>query len=467
MSVPVVELVAAIGLGIATLLVARWRLGAGLAVAVAALALGGSSVDAVRDVFQTARWGPLAALALVPLLDRRIPRRPAPTHLLAGGAVAVAAISAAWSVDPRLTVARAASFAVVIWIAFLVVAPAVRRAERHAIATSLAVVASAALVASVVVWVIAPDRALASNELRGIFENANGFGLFVALLYPFARFSLDRRAGSVPAAVSVLPVAVVVALSGSRSGLLALVVAVAAYEAPFRRWGRLVTQLAASAVIIAGFAAWAPILPGARTATDAPPDTVVEDPADPEGETPPTDAPPVAAPPLRDAAGTLLGTARPPNQAWLDAFSGSRFEAWDAAGEIIARRPVLGFGFGTGDRLFTRFEYGFRFYQGANPANAYLQTVMELGVVAGFVLLLPVLVAAVVSLSQLARTRRTVEDAVFAAVLLAGLAAAVVESLLAAAGAPWALIVWSCAAVVLTRGSQPAAEPAPVATGRA
>lgn len=133
------------------------------------------------------------------------------------------------------------------------------------------------------------------------------------------------------------------------------------------------------------------------------------------------------------------------NRSRLSTFLGARDEAWKAAARTIEQRPVLGFGFGTGeDRLFARlgYERTFVFFQGEGPANAYLQIAMTLGIV-GIVLFLVPLGGAAVGAARAAASPWV--PALFAA----SVAAAIFESTLTSAGAPWAYLAWLPVAALL------------------
>jgi hypothetical protein len=132
----------------------------------------------------------------------------------------------------------------------------------------------------------------------------------------------------------------------------------------------------------------------------------------------------------------------------LTTLLGARNEAWSVSAKIIERRPVNGFGFGTGeDHLYSRFDYQFTWFQGSGPSNGYVQAAMDLGLAGLVVLLVPIAYAAWIARTLLGR------DVWLLALLAMTLVAAVFESTLTPAGAPWAYLMWFPVAALLSRGN--------------
>lgn len=458
----VVEVAFAVALAVITFVVARRSFAAALVIALTALTFALSSVPWVKDLFLAARWGPLGALAAHGVLERWSSSwRPSVVEAFMVAVGVVAGASVLWSVEPQLTALRAISFAALLCVAFLLAGPRLARAGDPAAVDLVALLAPVVVGLSLMLWAVVPERAIMSNELRGFIENANGLGLLVALTYPFVLAAVERRSDSPwwPLAMMVVA-ASVIALSASRSGMLAIVVGVSAYELARRHWRRMAAELAVCAGVILGLALWAPVLwvpPEAKPATDQP---AASDAAAGPMPTGRAEGGPAAVsrrqaatvsgyrPPPRTS---LIGTGGSPGQSWFGAFTGARSEGWDAAVDIVSDRPLLGYGFGTGDRLFDRFRLTFLYYQGANPGNGYLQLLMEVGALGATVVLAPLVLATVAAVRLVVSGERdnTPCTVAVAALLLAGVAAATVESLFTAAGAPWAMLIWVSAAAVL------------------
>src|SRR5207245_2216858 len=110
----------------------------------------------------------------------------------------------------------------------------------------------------------------------------------------------------------------------------------------------------------------------------------------------------------------------------LSRLTGARSETWPVAWRFIRVRPVQGYGFGTGDRLFGLYpsRVHFVFFEGANPSDGYLQLAMELGIVGGLLFLFPIFVAARYAVRALSREDGEGARAAFAAVFFASLAVA-------------------------------------------
>jgi ABC-type amino acid transport substrate-binding protein len=145
--------------------------------------------------------------------------------------------------------------------------------------------------------------------------------------------------------------------------------------------------------------------------------------------------------------------ARAPSapESFIGRLTGARSEAWRASARLVAAKPVLGYGFGVGDRLFSRYpeKADFSFFQGDNPNNAYVQLVTELGIVGGLLFVLPLALALHAGFRVLRDVDGWAPQAAFPVVLFVGCVAALVESILTSAGAPWELLIWSAAALSL------------------
>jgi hypothetical protein len=358
---------------------------------------------------------------------------------------AIFALSAVWSIDPELTLLRAASFGLMLFG----VVRLVNRSSRDpgALADAIAALAGLVAAASLLLWFVRPEIAVYVGELRGVLENQNGLGLFLGLTYPFALAAVDRRTGArIWLVAMTAPVGLMIGLTESRSGALALVAGVTAYELASRFPRRLLLHLL---VGIGGFMAVSlsvSSLEGAPVASTPP-----TPPANPSG--PPAPIDPVERP-------DVLGRGGVAGQGRLATLLGARNEAWGATADLIGDRPLVGYGFGSGDRVFARYpnRASFLFFQGANPNNGYLQAVLELGLVLSLVILLPLLSALATGIRRAFQRAYSVEQAALLACLVAGLVAGIFESLFTAAGAPWAMLIWLSAAALLYERATPRAD---------
>jgi O-antigen ligase len=126
-----------------------------------------------------------------------------------------------------------------------------------------------------------------------------------------------------------------------------------------------------------------------------------------------------------------------------------RNEAWSATIDLIEERPVVGYGFGTGDRLLDPAQ--FKHFAGISPHNAYLEAVLELGLLGALLLLAPLGAGLARTLRTIRRPARSPEVAAFGAVLVGGLCDGIFEDVFVAAGSPFAPLIWLACAVVLVR----------------
>jgi O-antigen ligase len=414
----------------------RWPLA--VALLVGSYALSWTWVSWLRTPASACYWGSFLALMAWWLPTLRT-RRAIPLLVGVSAAIAVLAASAAWSIDPHRTLSELARFAPVLLAATLVADRVARPADRAALVRALSLLAPAFVLASLAAAVALEDEIPRQlGGIGGVFDGPNLFGILVALTVPYT-LAREWIARTVAARLCVVAGAgFLVALSAGRSGLVALVAALIAVGASSRRWLDLGVMLVCLCLAVGIAVTWSPAVPtfGQRTGLTA-------------------DAPASGTSGEAASAGQLLGGDRPPGQSRLSALLGARDEAWREAWRLAGERPALGNGFGTGAVVFDHYgsRVRFRYFVGAfgggqTPHNAYLQTVVELGVVGGLLLLLPLVLAGVSAAWLVARRRAGRDTAAFCGSLAAFLVAAVFEGLFAGAGAA-TLLGWLAAAAVL------------------
>lgn len=402
-------------LGGGVFLLARRHLAAGVVTTVFLVACGSSSVIWLKYTFLTARWGPLAGLAAAVVWSSRRSIRWRPMYWVLIAMVGFGFLSAAWSITPSLTLQRTISLAVLLVVAFLLaLEPPVPGGTTPDLRAALVWLTPAFLVASLVVLAVQPHRAFRGHEFQGFFENPNAFGLIVGLTYAFMYGAVDRRWRNRAVVWFSVPAVALTIVSGSRSGFLAILVSAVAYEIARQQRRRLYLHVA---TVIVPIIAIVVVTSAAQKVTGA------------------------SAFSFHHASG----------ESFLTSLTGARNEAWSTTSHFIAQRPLQGYGFGTGDQVFAHFpsEVHFLFYEGALPDNAYLQIVMEIGVIGAALFLTPLFAGAIRTLGMLRRGARSLSEATFGAALLAAILALSVEGVLEAAGAPWAFVIWLCVAVAL------------------
>lgn len=404
-----------------------------VAATVVAFAAGSSSVGAVRDVAGALRWAVLLALVTVAAgwaLERGALPAPRGPLGLAAAFLALALASSLWSVDPRLSAARAATLVVLLGAAALLAAAAAGSPPRQR-RVLVGLVSGAAVVALLGLLLLAVDRdaavQAATSDLaaryRGIGENPNTASMLFALVLPLtAWLVLASRSAAGAAAWGALVLLLVgsIGASGSRGALAAgvagmLVVALVA-RVPARR--RVAAGFAVVALSAAGVAAGEIAEPGGVTA----PATAAQA-AERARYANVEDIFPLSFDVGTVVSGrTLLG-------------SSGRLTAWRGAIETGAERPLLGYGFGTEGKAFVDRYLAF---EGGLPENSYIGVFLQLGVV-GLALLGTLLAALVWTLSRAAQ--RPVVGAALG-VLVAGLALAFVQSYVYSVGNIGTATLW-------------------------
>jgi O-Antigen ligase len=392
---------------------AEWGMPFGLACMVVAFATGSGWNPRIKHYGLDTRWVVLFVLcgaALVLAARRYWPTRSLPPRgllrfsALAACFLGVAFLSTAWSVAPRLTFERAVSLAVLFVFGAAISAatygdtPARTRLFQGLGAGAVAV---GLLGFCVVVYdynaAAIPATTGTPWRYRGWTENPNtiailaGASLPILVAMAIRAPSTWRRGGWLAGAV-VMVVSVIA--SESRGGLLAagagtLIVAVLGVRGPKR-------QLAAATAVVALFAGGiglrervqppsAPFTSQVAAPTPVAPTTTTPAPTPkpkpkPHGKPkPPPPAPVVPAvktaelPQEQDE----IGHPSLSKQATTTSASG-RIAAWEGALEQIGDRPILGYGFGTEQRVFIDRWY---YFQGGTTENSYLGLLMQVGAV--------------------------------------------------------------------------------------
>lgn len=372
--------------------------------------------------------------------------------LLATLLVGVALLSAAWSASPGLTLGRAVTLA-----GLLVTCGALAYGSggRPVAAGQLllGVLAGAAVLGlgGLVVLALDPDRAIVPATTgkpalyNGLGSNPNALALLFAVSLPltvWAFVEARSRLGKTVAAVLFLGFDASLTASGARGALLGALggVAALAWALPSSRRRRVAMVGATAALLAVNVVAW-----------ELPPTAERNPVLNPEfgARVPINDRDAQFILPLEDEL-ALGGLARRFEEGALG--SSGRVQAWFGALGQAAQRPLLGYGFGTEERVFVDRYYPF---VGGRPENSYVGTALQLGFVgAGLLvgLLAALLVSAVAWLRGLAGEEGRA-GAVCAALVVCGLLLGLSQSYLTSVGSTATFPFWLAAflLVVLPR----------------
>ncbi|HEV7565347.1 MAG TPA: O-antigen ligase family protein [Microbacteriaceae bacterium] len=405
-----------------------WIPGSLAAVAVISFAAGSSSLASVKHLGHTARWLALFLLCAVALLRAvpRLRRNGLPPGLRAVGwlsasFLALCLLSTAWSPDPRLTFARTASLGILfLAAAAIAVAAATDPAEMRRLLEGLAL--GAAVVAAIGFVMLAlgareaaqPASPLTPWRFRGFGENPNTVAVLAAVALPIIAWlgltTQTRRSRALWLASFAALLATTIA-SGSRGGQLAAlcgVEAVVLTTVP-RVSRRILVGVAYALVIIAGIGlrqVTQPAAPAFYSAIPKPAPGVQSLPPPPaggsssgqttgNGSSPPKKlvikiARGAALQPLPDRASEIGHPAL--SREGTSTVGSGRVAAWiGTLKDNVLQRPLLGYGFGTEERVFVDRWYGF---QGGTPENSTIGILLQVGFVG---LLLVVALVAVVA----------------------------------------------------------------------
>jgi O-antigen ligase len=426
-----------------------------LAASIFAFASGSSSVARVQSAGRPARWVLLVLLLALAVgaawREREALRMPRAVLGAAAVLVALAFASTLWSVDPRSSLERAVTLAVLfVTVTALVQARVAGDRLMEGVVGGAAAVALAGLVVLAVRHADAVQEATRAQPTRyqGFGQDPNTVPLLLApclalVVWLFVR-SRSRRRRVVLAALALLFDGSIVA-SGSRGALIAAFagVAVVVLLLPARPRARAVLAAATAVALVASIGI--ALLPKTAGAGWRPP--VVRT-VQPGSHPKPGYVDVEAALPLSSDIGTWLGNAKPAPRT-LFGLSG-RGEAWRGAIDLGDERPVAGYGFGTEGRVFVDRWVEFA---GGLPENSYIGIYLQLGIV-GLLALATVL--GLLVRAAMDRPRRW-EIAGPAGALAAGVLLAFVQSYLYSVGDIATLAVWTAAFVAAVQPVRKAA----------
>jgi len=410
-------------------------------------ACGSSSSHALVRIGGPGRWVALLVLCALSLACAaaygRRPSRVPLGWILATALVAVGVVSAAWSVAPRLTIERVFTLGVlfVTAVALALAAADTRVAAARVLRGVLAGIAAVAVGSLLILAVSHQDAVLSATagagwRFRGLGQNPNTVSMLLAVGLPLAVWlglagrGWERLAG----AALVLLFAGEIAVSGSRGAV------VAGFGGALLTGVVLGPTVGGKVAVAAGLV----VLAGACVATSR-----VQHPASVAASTPaPGGAVTVRARGINADLGLRLedelghpplGGYRPPVARTLLGSSG-RAQAWVGAARQGVQRPLLGYGFGTEDRVFVDRFYAF---EGGFPENSYLGAFLQLGA-AGVALLVGLLLTLAWNAYHALRRRTAGPAAAAAGVLLMAILIGLSQSGITAVGNIAVGSIWVC-----------------------
>jgi hypothetical protein len=423
----------------------RRQLEGALQVSVAAvvvwLGLGASNVRPWNiPIGRTVRWAVLAELAAVAIayvLVTRRGRMSVTFAALLGCFLALAVVSTAWSTDAALTLGRLATLAAVFAIGGSLAWVAAERREVVEIVI-LGVVAGVvvlALLGLVDLWdnydrAVVPATTQSPARYTGIGGNPNTMAMLIALVLPAVAWLILTAPGRAQRVLAVLVFVflyVSIVASGSRGALLGALLGTIVFAFASRRHSAAVAGTAV-ALFLGGVGLFA-----------------LEHPAKTDRVLPYSIQPP-PTPPLssHDLQPKLpleneVGFPRPGQKPFRRTLftSSGRLDAWRGALDQALERPLLGYGFGTEERVFVDRYY---LHYSDRPENAYVGTLLQLGLVG-----LAALVALLAYVLSRARLVTRGPAAACAGAVVCGLVLAVTQSYLTSVGSPAMTPFWLCA----------------------
>jgi O-antigen ligase len=419
----------------------------GLVVLVVTFAAASSSLSDVVHAMRPARWVVLAAFCVLAVLQALVygsqGRLASFTPAVGAAFVALALVSAAWSVGAAATLGRGAAFAVVLITAVALAHTAAASQERLEQMLA-AVFAGAALVGLAGAFVLAlhydaavlPSLGGSPPRYQGFGGNPNTVPLLAAVVLPIGVWWFTVVRGALRRAAVGLGIAVLfltIVFADSRGALVASFVGLIPVVLGLAGRRR---ALAAMAVLVAVYAAGIGLgrlphgtpLPGPLEIEGVASAAVSDD----------SDLACVGLPPDRSGQPPCGSSIEVPPRSLIG--DSGRLAAWRQALGQVAERPLVGYGFGSESDVFANRVYGFT---SAYAESSYVGVALQLGVV-GSVLSLVLLVLVLARLRFLRSSSDDLRGPAGAAggALLAGVLLAGVQSYLYAAGGIATPVFW-------------------------
>jgi hypothetical protein len=419
--------------------------GAAIGAMILVSVLAAGSIVPWLDTARSLRWLVLLVLVALSLLyacRRRGRVAPRPFVLAAAGLALLAALSVFWSAEPWVTVQHAGVFGfLLLGASALAFASAGSPAAVERLVDGVLVGLFAVAIGGLLVLAFDRGRAIdpATTELaaryQGLGGGPNTATMVLALGVPLAAGAALVGAGWRRIAAFVLLGLLVgsIVASGSRGALAAafaglLALALLAPRRTAVRGAALVGVAAAAGLAVLVTRLPEPLPPGTPSRYVAPHPDVVEI----EGRPGYVDANVLMR--LQDDIGHPgLGTADTRKRSRTLVSSSGRLEAWGGTLQLIADRPLVGYGFGLEEEVFVDRYVNFN---SDVPENSYLGLLLQLGVLGALALAAIVGVSGVLTARALRRAaaRHRALVASCAGTVVAGLVLGLFQSFFYAVG---------------------------------
>jgi O-antigen ligase len=367
------------------------------------LLLTDTQFSAMKNIMETSRWVPYIVFTFIflshILKNRELPRDIEWIDKVIFVIIIAMFLSAFYSIDPALTIKRSSTFLLLYISVFWVIYPTIDSREDSVETINVILyAASIPFFFSLIILLSSPSSAFLGSRFRGYFSNPNSVGSISAILCPLLIWkAVDKKSTFGKIFLAVIVPALF--LSGSRSGLLGAFLGSLFYLFNTKKKYRIPATLIGSIVILFILTIGESAIPSISSY-------------------------------LR------LNTERSQNEETLKDISSGRTENWNKMTLLLRKKPLLGYGFGTEDKLLGFYNITVA-STGKTAHNAFLGIAVQLGIIGFLLFFSPIIYILLMPINSKDKIEYSLTG-----VIIGGLVAGLFESWMYAVGSAFAFPFW-------------------------
>ena len=377
------------------------------------LLLTASQFRVIKNIMEILRWVPFIVFLLILVLhifkNKNLPRKIEWIDKFLFIIIIAMFLSSFYSIDPALTIQRSITFLLLYISVFWVIYPAVDSEEKaEEIINVILYAASIPFFFSLIVALSSPSSAFLGSRFNGYFDNPNTIGSISAMICPLLIWkAFDKK--STFGKIFLVVMLPALFLSGSRSGLLGAFLGSLFYVFHTKKKYRLPATLIGAIIVLIVLT-----LGGLG-------ENVINS----------------------TSSYLRLGTESAKNEEALKDISSGRTENWDKMLLLLGKRPLLGYGYGTEDKLLNYYNITVA-STGKSAHNAFLGIAVQMGIPGFLLFFSPLIYILLTPINKKGKTVYCVTGLV-----IGGMVSGLFESWMYSVGSAFAFPFWVGIVVLL------------------